>query len=141
MENTKRKDVIVVAFDDTAESMVALEHVLNFSAKKPFNKIVIALIQSPEQGSVACEEEVLTQKAKELCISKSVKDMPHFEVVNGDTMTVLCEIAKKHRARVLAVGGHYGGLAAGSGDLEGVALVNAAPCNVMIVPRNKYQSH
>ncbi|KAL9360296.1 hypothetical protein Peur_048419 [Populus x canadensis] len=77
------------------------------------------------------------EKAKEICISKSVSDVI-FEVVEGDPRNVLCEAVEKHHASVLVVGSHgYGAIKrAVLGSVSDYCVHNAR-CTVMIVKRPK----
>ncbi|KAE8672239.1 DNA binding protein, putative isoform 1 [Hibiscus syriacus] len=76
----------------------------------------------------------VVEKAKELCVSKSV----HDAVVEVDARNVLCEAVEKHNASVLAVGSHgYGAIKRAVLGTVSDYCSHHAHCYVMIVKKPK----
>ncbi|KAI3979324.1 hypothetical protein MKX01_020532 [Papaver californicum] len=78
------------------------------------------------------------EKAKEICIAKSVKDDVIFEVMEGDPRRVMCEAVEKHQATILVVGSHgYGAVKRAILGSVSDYCAHHAQCNVMIVKKPK----
>ncbi|KAI3937170.1 hypothetical protein MKW92_019586 [Papaver armeniacum] len=79
------------------------------------------------------------EKAKEICIAKSVKiDDVIFEVMEGDPRKVMCEAVERHRATILVVGSHgYGAVKRALLGSVSDYCAHHAHCNVMIVKKPK----
>ncbi|GMI72148.1 hypothetical protein like AT2G47710 [Hibiscus trionum] len=153
------KQVMLIAMDDSAHSMYALEWTLDhlftpFGSVQPFQLIVIharpvpiSVLQlaGPATAEIIPMMEIdlkkaatrITEKVKELCNKKSVKEVD-IDVIEGDPRNVLCEAVDKHHASVLVVGSH------GYGPMKRAVLgsvsdycAHHAHCSVMIVKKPK----
>ncbi|KAK8630778.1 hypothetical protein V6N13_079554 [Hibiscus sabdariffa] len=156
---TSEKQVMVVGIDDSEHSTYALEWTLDhffvpFASNPPF-KLFIVHAKPTATSAVGLAgpgaAEVLpyvdadlkkiasrvVEKAKDLCISKSVHDAA-VEVVEGDARNVLCEAVEKHHASVLAVGSHgYGAIKRAVLGSVSDYCSHHAHCSVMIVKKPK----
>ncbi|KAK8499498.1 hypothetical protein V6N13_060986 [Hibiscus sabdariffa] len=156
---TSEKQTMVVGIDDSEHSMYALEWTLDhffvpFASNPPF-KLFIVHAKPTATSAVGLAgpgaAEVLpyvdadlkkiasrvVEKAKDLCISKSVHDAV-FEVVEGDPRNVLCEAVEKHHASLLAVGSHgYGAIKRAVLGSVSDYCSHHAHCSVMIVKKPK----
>ncbi|XP_077219005.1 universal stress protein A-like protein isoform X2 [Tasmannia lanceolata] len=159
METKQEKSVMVVGIDNSTESFYALEWTLHhffvpYPSNHPFKLLIIHAKPSPSSvvglvgpGAIDVLPFVevdlrktaarVSEKAKELCNSKSVNDAI-VEVVEGDPRNVLCEAVEKHQATILAVGNH------GHGAIKRALLgsvsdycAHHAHCTVMIVKKPK----
>ncbi|KAE8698239.1 Translationally-controlled tumor protein [Hibiscus syriacus] len=124
------KHVMLIAVDDSAHSMYALEWTLDhffvpFGSLQPFQLVAIharpipiSILQlaGPATAEIIPMMEVdlkktaarITEKVKELCKKKSVNEVD-VEVMEGDPRNVLCEAVDKYNAKILVVGSHgYG---------------------------------
>lgn len=79
----------------------------------------------------------IIEHAKTFCENKSV-DNVHFEIVEGDPRSVLCDSVERHKADMLIVGSH------GYGTFKRAVLgsvsdycAHHAHCSVMIVKKPK----
>ncbi|KAK8507118.1 hypothetical protein V6N12_008465 [Hibiscus sabdariffa] len=154
------KQVMVIAMDDSPHSMYALEWTLDhlfapFGSVQPFHLVVVHARPVPISvlqlvGPAATAEIIpmmeidlkkaalrITEKVKELCNKKSVKEV-HMDVMEGDPRNVLCEAVEKHNASVLVVGSH------GYGPMKRAVLgsvsdycAHHAHCSVIIVKKPK----
>ncbi|KAJ7008147.1 hypothetical protein D5086_005272 [Populus alba] len=161
MATLEEKQVMVVGIDDSQHSTYALEWTFDhfftppLASNSPFKVVVVHAITSATSVVASLAEpgiaEVLPQvesdlkkiaargieKAKEICISKSVSDVI-FEVVEGDPRNVLREAVEKHHASVLVVGSHgYGAIKRAVLGSVSDYCVHHANCTVMIVKRPK----
>ncbi|KAI9082637.1 hypothetical protein K1719_035506 [Acacia pycnantha] len=155
---TSEKQVMVVGIDDYDHSTYALQWTLDhFFASGPnflFKLILVHAKPSPTSvvglaGPGAADvlpvvdsdlrqiAARVVEKAKELCISKSVNDVM-VEVVEGDARNVLCDAVERHHASMLVVGCH------GYGTIKRAVLgsvsdycAHHAHCTVMIVKKPK----
>ncbi|OMO81911.1 Universal stress protein A [Corchorus olitorius] len=156
---TSEKEVMIVAIDDSEHSVYALEWTLNhfftpFASNPPF-KLVIVHAKPTATSAVGLAgpgaAEVLpyvdadlrkiaarvVEKAKELCITKSVNDAV-VEVIEGDARNVLCEAVEKHHASMLVVGSHgYGAIKRAVLGSVSDYCAHHAHCSVMIVKKPK----
>ncbi|MTV28611.1 universal stress protein, partial [Nitriliruptoraceae bacterium ZYF776] len=149
---------IIVGVDDSEQSFYALEWILDHflvpSAPNPaFELFIVHSKPTPTStmSFAAPSLDILShvdvdlkkianrvvEKAKELCISKSVNDAT-IETVEGDARNVLCEAVDRHHATILAVGSH------GHGAIKRAVLgsvsdyvTHHAHCTVMIVKKPK----
>ncbi|KAK8684530.1 hypothetical protein V6N13_040553 [Hibiscus sabdariffa] len=153
------KQLMLIAVDDSPHSMYALEWTLDhfftpFRANHPFRLVAIharpvpvSVIQlaGPATPEIIPMMEIdlkkaaarITEKVKELCNKKSVKEVD-VEVMEGDPRNVLCEAVDKHQASVLVVGSHGYGLMkrAVLGSVSDYCA-HHAHCSVMIVKKPK----
>ncbi|GMH20440.1 hypothetical protein Nepgr_022281 [Nepenthes gracilis] len=160
MADTKtEKPVMVIGIDDSEHSFYALEYALEhfFTSRAPnfsFKLIIVHAKPSPTSaigiaGPGAADvlpyveadlKRIATrvvQKAKELCISKSVDDFT-VEVIEGDARNVLCEVVDKHHASILVLGSHgYGAIKRAVLGSVSDYCTHHAHCSVMIVKRPK----
>ncbi|KAJ8422348.1 hypothetical protein Cgig2_015343 [Carnegiea gigantea] len=158
----EEKEVMVVGIDDSQQSFYALEWVLDHffapgAPNYPFNLVLVHAKPAPSfaigmagPGGVDVLPYVesdlkkiaarVVEKAKELCISKSVNDVL-VEVVEGDARNGLCEAVEKHHASILVVGSHgYGAIKRAVLGSVSDYCAHHAHCSVMIVkkPKNKH---
>ncbi|XVE73316.1 hypothetical protein DITRI_Ditri11bG0108000 [Diplodiscus trichospermus] len=156
---TSEKQVMVVGVDDSEHSMYALEWTLDHFfapvASNPPFKLFIFHAKPSAASTIGLAglgtAEVLphvdadlkkiaarvVEKAKELCLSKSVNDAV-VEVVEGDARNVLCEAVEKHHASVLVVGSHgYGAIKRAVIGSVSDYCAHHAHCSVMIVKKPK----
>ena len=156
---TSEKEVMVVAIDESEHSTYALEWTLDHffapCASNPPFKLFIVHAKPPASSAVGLAgpgaADVLPyvdadlrkiaarviEKAKELCISKSVHDAV-VEVVEGDARNVLCEAVEKHHASMLVVGSHgYGAIKRAVLGSVSDYCAHHAHCTVMIVKKPK----
>ncbi|CAK7348299.1 unnamed protein product [Dovyalis caffra] len=157
---TLEKQVMVVGIDDSEPSTYALEWTLDhfFAPHVGFNsifKLVVVHAKSSPTSAIALagpaaaealpfvESDLkkmaarVIEKAKEICISKSVEDVI-FEVVEGDARNVLCEAVDRHHASMLVVGSHgYGAIKRAVLGSVSDYCAHHAHCTVMIVKRPK----
>ncbi|GAB4829877.1 hypothetical protein Ancab_019523 [Ancistrocladus abbreviatus] len=158
-ETTTDKPVMVVGIDDSEHSFYALEwalehffipHAPNF----PFKLFVVhakstasSVVGLGGPGAVEVMPYVETdlkrvaarvvEKAKELCLSKSVDDVT-LEVIEGDARNVLCEAVEKHHASMLVLGNHgYGAIKRAVLGSVSDYCAHHAHCSVMIVKKPK----
>ncbi|XP_071715643.1 universal stress protein PHOS34-like [Rutidosis leptorrhynchoides] len=156
---TTTKPVIIIGVDESELSFYALEWTLDhfiapYVPNSPFDVFIIHSKPTPVStigftapASVDSLSHVdvdlknianrVVERAKELCISKSVKDAT-IEVVEGDARNALCEAVERHHAAILAVGSH------GHGAIKRAVLgsvsdyvTHHAHCTVMIVKKPK----
>ncbi|KAJ7977562.1 Universal stress protein A [Quillaja saponaria] len=158
---TVEKQVMVVGVDDSDHSSYALEWTLDHFfipyASNPNFKLVLVHAKPSATSTVGLAgpgaAEVLPivdsdlrriaarviEKAKEICISKSVNDVV-VEVVEGDARNVLCEAVEKHHAAILVVGSHgYGAIKRAVLGSVSDYCAHHAHCSVMIVKRPKHK--
>ncbi|KAE8717669.1 Translationally-controlled tumor protein [Hibiscus syriacus] len=153
------KPAMLIAVDDSAHSMYALEWTLDhffvpFGSLQPFRLIAIharpipiSILQlaGPATAEIIPMMEVdlkktaarITEKVKELCKKKSVNEVD-VEVMEGDPRNALCEAVDKYHAKILVVGSH------GYGPMKRAVLgsvsdycAHHAHCSVMIVKKPK----
>ncbi|XP_038709894.1 universal stress protein PHOS34-like [Tripterygium wilfordii] len=159
MATTTEKQVMVVGIDDSEHSTYALVWTLDhfftpLGSNSPFKLVIVHAKPSPASavglaGPGAAEVLPLVEadlkkiaarvveKAKEICISKSVHDVT-LEVVEGDARNVLCEAVEKHHASILVVGNHgYGAIKRAVLGSVSDYCAHHAHCSVMIVKRPK----
>ncbi|KAK7396891.1 hypothetical protein VNO78_18053 [Psophocarpus tetragonolobus] len=154
------KQVIVAGIDDSDFSMYALEwtldHLLLTAVNPKFNLVLVYARPSvsssvgfvgPGAAEVLPIVEVdlkrtatrVTENAKEICKTKSVKDIT-VEVVEGDPRNVLCEAVEKHHASMLVVGSHgYGAIKRAVLGSVSDYCSHHANCTVMIVKKPKHK--
>ncbi|XP_051118820.1 universal stress protein PHOS32-like [Andrographis paniculata] len=149
------KPLIVVGIDDNDHSFYALnwtlQHLFSSGSEnsafkivlvhaKPFAVDVVRLAgpATAEMLSIVAKNlevvaSTVMERAENLCKAKSVNDAI-FEVIEGNSRSVLCEAVEKHHASMLIVGSH------GYGVLKRVVLgsvsdycAHHAHCPVMIV--------
>ncbi|KAI4341685.1 hypothetical protein MLD38_026379 [Melastoma candidum] len=156
----EEKQVMIVAVDDSEHSSYALQWTLDHffspysSSSSPFKLFV--LHAKPSASSVIglagpgaadvlpfVESDLkkissrVLEKAKEICISKSVTDVV-LEAVEGDPRNVLCEAVEKHHASILVVGNHgYGAIKRAVLGSVSDYCAHHAHCTVMIVKKPK----
>ncbi|GLT77881.1 hypothetical protein SLA2020_494360 [Shorea laevis] len=153
------KQVMVVGVDDSEPSSYALEWTLDHffipcASNAPFKLVIVHAKPTPISaiglaGPGAAEVLPLVEadlkkiaarvveKAKELCISKSVHDVI-VEAVEGDGRNVLCEAVERHHASILVVGSHgYGAIKRAVLGSVSDYCAHHAHCTVMIVKRPK----
>ncbi|MBA0826068.1 hypothetical protein Gotur_005065 [Gossypium turneri] len=159
MATTTEKQAMVVGIDDSEHSTYALQWILDhffapFASNPPF-KLVIVHAKPTASSAVGLAgpgaADVLpyvdadlrkiaarvVEKAKELCLSKSVHDAV-VEVVEGDARNILCDAVEKHHASVLAVGSHgYGAIKRAVLGSVSDYCSHHAHCSVMIVKKPK----
>ncbi|KAL6978396.1 hypothetical protein U1Q18_020064 [Sarracenia purpurea var. burkii] len=123
---------MVIGVDDSEHGFYALEWVLDHfftpsAPNFPFNLVIVHAKPSPisvvglagpgssdvlpfiDTGLKKIAAGVI-DKAKEVCISKSVNGV-RLEAVEGDARNVLSEAVEKHHASLLVVGSHgYGAI-------------------------------
>ncbi|KAJ4824306.1 hypothetical protein Tsubulata_029367 [Turnera subulata] len=146
---TSEKQVMVVGIDDSEPSMYALEwtldHFFAASSSDPLFRLVIVHAKPSATSAVlpVVDSDLkkiaarVIETAKELCTSKSVKDVT-FEVAEGDARNVLCEAVERHHASVLVVGSHgYGAIKRAVLGSVSDYCAHHAHCTVMIVKRPK----
>ncbi|PWA38460.1 adenine nucleotide alpha hydrolases-like superfamily protein [Artemisia annua] len=152
------KPAIVVGIDDSEASFYALEWTLDHffvpsAPNPPFDLYIVHSKPVPafstgfgipgvdmlshvdtDLKSIAAR---VIEKARELCISKSVKGAT-LETVEGDARNVLLDAVERHHATILAVGSH------GHGSIKRAVLGSVsdyvshhAHCTVMIVKKPK----
>ncbi|XP_076892265.1 universal stress protein PHOS34-like [Bidens hawaiensis] len=156
------KPVMIVGVDESEQSFYALEWTLDHflvpsAPNPPFNLIIVHSKPTPasSMGFAVPGVDILShvdedlkkianrvvERAKELCISKSVTDAT-LEIVEGDARNVLCDAVERHHATILAVGSH------GHGAIKRAVLgsvsdyvTHHAHCTVMIVkkPKGKHE--
>ncbi|KAJ7955113.1 universal stress protein A-like protein [Quillaja saponaria] len=158
MEKTG-KPVMLVAVDESKHSFYALEWTLDHffvpgSTEHQFELIIVhaqpvptsilglggpgtADFVSALQADLKRSSNKTVEQAKELCNSKSMKDVK-VEVMEGDARTVMCDAVVKHNASILVLGSH------GYGAVKRVVLgsvsdycAHHAHCSVMIVKKPK----
>ncbi|KAF3953853.1 hypothetical protein ACB098_10G113800 [Castanea mollissima] len=153
------KQVMVVGIDDSEHSTYALEWTLDhffapYATDHPFKLVLVHSKATPSAaiglaGPGAAEVLPLVEadlkkiaarvveKARELCSTKSVRDVV-VEVVEGDARNVLCEAVEKHHASILVVGSHgYGAIKRAVLGSVSDYCAHHAHCTVMIVKRPK----
>ncbi|XP_075642083.1 universal stress protein PHOS34-like [Castanea sativa] len=153
------KQVMVVGIDDSEHSTYALEWTLDhffapYASDHPFKLVLVHSKPTPSAaiglaGPGAAEVLPLVdadlkkiaarvvEKARELCSTKSVRDVI-VEVVEGDARNVLCEAVEKHHASILVVGSHgYGAIKRAVLGSVSDYCAHHAHCTVMIVKRPK----
>uniref|UniRef100_A0A5B6YVH7 UspA domain-containing protein n=1 Tax=Davidia involucrata TaxID=16924 RepID=A0A5B6YVH7_DAVIN len=156
---TTEKSVMVVGVDESEHSFYALEWTLDhfftpFASNSPFSLVIVHAKPSPSSvvglaGPGAAEvfpfvdsdlkkiAARVIEKAKEICISKSVNDVI-VEVGEGDARNVLCEAVEKHHASILVLGSHgYGAIKRAVLGSVSDYCAHHAHCTVMIVKRPK----
>nr|XP_043636096.1 universal stress protein PHOS34-like [Erigeron canadensis] len=161
---TTTKPVMVVGIDESEQSFFALEWTLDHfivpsaAPNPPFKLIIVN--SKPTSGasmgfSIPGVLDILThvdqdlkniaervvEKAKELCISKSVNDVT-IEIVEGDARNVLCDAVERHHATMLAVGSHgYGSVKRALLGSVSDYVTHHAHCTVMVVKKPKGNNH
>ncbi|KAK8614557.1 hypothetical protein V6N13_068357 [Hibiscus sabdariffa] len=154
---TSEKQALVVGVDESEHSMYALEWTLDhffFASDPPFKLFIVhakptasSVVGLAGPGAAEVMPYVdsdlrkvaarVVDKARELCLSKSVHDAV-VEVVEGDPRNVLCEAVEKHHASVLAVGSHgYGAIKRAVLGSVSDYCSHHAHCSVLIVKRPK----
>ncbi|KAK6239364.1 hypothetical protein QUC31_004833 [Theobroma cacao] len=156
---TSEKQAMVVGIDDSEHSKYALEWTLDhffapFASNPPFKLFVVHAkptassavgLAGPGAADVLPYVDAdlrkiaarVVEKAKELCLGKSVNDAV-VEVVEGDARNVLCEAVEKHHASMLVVGSHgYGAIKRAVLGSVSDYCAHHAHCSVMIVKRPK----
>ncbi|KAL4383314.1 hypothetical protein GQ457_15G021730 [Hibiscus cannabinus] len=154
---TSEKQALVVGVDESEHSMYALDWTLDhffFSSDPPFKLFIVhakptasSVVGLAGPGAAEVMPYVdsdlrkiaarVVDKARELCLSKSVHDAV-VEVVEGDPRNVLCEAVEKHHASVLAVGSHgYGAIKRAVLGSVSDYCSHHAHCSVLIVKRPK----
>ncbi|OVA16562.1 Universal stress protein A [Macleaya cordata] len=159
MASMTEKSVMVVGIDDSEHSYYALEWTLDhffvpFASNPTFKLVIVHAKPSPSYvigmaGPGAADVlpivEVdlkkiaarILEKAKEICIRKSVNDVL-LEVVEGDAGSVMCEAVEKHHATMLVVGSHgYGAIKRAVLGSVSDYCAHHAHCTVMIVKKPK----
>ncbi|KAI3942420.1 hypothetical protein MKW98_013072 [Papaver atlanticum] len=154
------KSVVVVGIDDSEQSIYALEWALDhffvpLGSDSIFKLVIVHAQPTPSSvvglaGPGAADVFAIVQvdltkiskrileKAKEICIGKSVNDDMLFEVVEGDPRSVLCEAVEKHHAIMLVVGSHgYGAIKRAVLGSVSDYCAHHAHCSVMIVKKPK----
>ncbi|KAI3732453.1 hypothetical protein L1987_63658 [Smallanthus sonchifolius] len=152
------KPVIVVGVEDSEQSSYALEWTLDHffvasAPNPPFNLIIVHSKPTPasSMGFIVSGADILShvdadlkniangvvERAKELCVSKSVNDAT-IEIVEGDARNVLCDAVERHHATILAVGSHSHG-AVKRAVLGSVSdyVTHHAHCTVVVVKKPK----
>ncbi|RWR76515.1 Universal stress protein A [Cinnamomum micranthum f. kanehirae] len=153
------KGMMLVGVDDSEEGFYALEWTLDhffvpFAPNHPFKLLIVHAKPTPTSaiglsGPAAVDilpyVEVdlrkiaahVIEKAKQLCVSKSVTDVL-VEVVEGDARNVLCEAVERHQATMLVVGSHgYGAIKRAVLGSVSDYCAHHAHCTVMIVKKPK----
>ncbi|XP_061364121.1 universal stress protein PHOS34-like isoform X2 [Gastrolobium bilobum] len=160
MESCSEKRVMVLAIDEHEHSNYALEWTLDhfftpFGSNAPFNLVIVNAKPSPPvavsmagPGSEifpAVEMQLkqiadqITEKAKQVCASKLVRDVL-VEVVEGDARNVLCDAVERHHASVLVLGSHgYGVIKRAVLGSVSDHCAHHAHCSVMIVKKPKFK--
>ncbi|KAL1327021.1 universal stress protein PHOS34 isoform X1 [Arachis hypogaea] len=163
--SSSEKRVMVLAMDQTENSQYALEWALDhfftpFGSDAPFDLVIVYAKPFPSvpigtvagpTPAVAIGPEIfpavdlelklvadqVTEKAKQICTSKSVHGAL-VEIVEGDARNVLCDAVDRHRASLLVLGSR------GYGAIKRVVLgsvsdhcTHHAHCSVMIVKKPK----
>ncbi|KAA8543101.1 hypothetical protein F0562_021404 [Nyssa sinensis] len=159
---TTKKSVMLVGIDNSERSFYALEWILDhfftpLAPNSPFSLVIVHAKPSvssyigfsgpgvadvlpsveADLGKIAAK---VIEKAKEICISKSVNDV-NLVVGDGDPRNVLCEAVEKHHASTLVVGSHgYGAIKRAVLGSVSDYCAHHAHCSVMIVkkPKNKH---
>ena len=153
------KQVMILAADESEHSAYALQWTVEhffapFGSNTPFKLVIVHAKPIPSSvvglaGPGAAEvlpivdadlkkqASRVSEKAKEFCASKSVKDVV-IEVIEGDARNVLCEAVERHHASVLVVGSHgYGAIKRAVLGSVSDYCAHHAHCSVMIVKRPK----
>ncbi|KAL2945389.1 Universal stress protein A-like protein [Bienertia sinuspersici] len=153
------KPVMLIGIDDSEQSFYALTWAIDhfFTPFAPNFPFKLTLVHSKPTPTSAIGfagpggSEVLpfvdtdlkkiaarvSEKAKELCHSKSVLDVS-IEVVEGDARNVLCEAVETHNASLLVVGSHgYGAIKRAVLGSVSDYCSHHAHCSVMIVKMPK----
>ncbi|KAK7358088.1 hypothetical protein VNO77_00009 [Canavalia gladiata] len=163
MASSSEKRVMVFAMDEHEHSSYALKWTLDhfftpFGPKAPFNLVIVNAKPSPPlavsmEGLGATGSEIfpavavqlkmiadqITEKAKEICASKSVDEVV-LEVVEGDARNVLCDAVERHHASVLVLGSHgYGAIKRAVIGSVSDHCAHHARCSVMIVKKPKFK--
>uniref|UniRef100_A0A0C9RJW2 TSA: Wollemia nobilis Ref_Wollemi_Transcript_14145_570 transcribed RNA sequence n=1 Tax=Wollemia nobilis TaxID=56998 RepID=A0A0C9RJW2_9CONI len=154
------KKSIVVAVDDSEQSVYALEWTLDhlitsFHGNSPFKLFLVHArpiatsvlhIVGPGAAEVLPLVEIdlkkigarVLEQAKALCQSRSVYDF-EAEMVEGDARNVLCDAAERHAAEILVVGSHgYGAIKRPVLGSVSDYCAHHAKCTVMIVKKPKH---
>ncbi|KAA8543102.1 hypothetical protein F0562_021403 [Nyssa sinensis] len=150
---------MVVGIDDSEQSFYALEWILDhfftpLASNSPFSLVIvhakpfaassigfagpgIADVLPRVEADLRKIAATVIEKAKEICISKSVNDLI-VEVGDGDARNVLCEAVEKHHASMLVVGSHgYGAIKRAVLGSVSDYCAHHAHCSVMIVKKPK----
>ncbi|KAL8151602.1 hypothetical protein V2J09_021410 [Rumex salicifolius] len=153
------KPVMVVGIDDSEHSFYALSWALEhfFVPHAPISPFNLVIVHAKPSAASAIGlagpggAEILpyvdadlkkiaarvTETAKGICMSKSVKDVI-VEVWEGDARNILCEAVEKHHASVLVVGSHgYGAIKRAVLGSVSDYCAHHAHSSVMIVKRPK----
>ncbi|XP_061364120.1 universal stress protein PHOS34-like isoform X1 [Gastrolobium bilobum] len=163
MESCSEKRVMVLAIDEHEHSNYALEWTLDhfftpFGSNAPFNLVIVNAKPSPPvavsmagPGAIGSEifpavemqlkqiADQITEKAKQVCASKLVRDVL-VEVVEGDARNVLCDAVERHHASVLVLGSHgYGVIKRAVLGSVSDHCAHHAHCSVMIVKKPKFK--
>ncbi|KAI3979398.1 hypothetical protein MKX01_001590 [Papaver californicum] len=155
---TAEKSVIVVGIDDSDQSTLewTLDHFFVPLGSNSIFKLVVVHAKPPPSSVVGLSgpgaadivaivevdqkktSKRVLEKAKEICIAKSVKDDVIFEVIEGDPRKVMCKAVEKHQATILVVGSHgYGAIKRAILGSVSDYCAHHAHCNVMIVKKPK----
>ncbi|XP_022760579.1 universal stress protein PHOS34-like [Durio zibethinus] len=155
------KSIMMVAMDDSAHSMYALEWTLDrfftpFGSNHPFQLLVVHArplpisvlgLAGPASVEVIPIMEIdlkkaatrITEKVQELCKKKSLSNVK-VEVMEGDPRNVLCEAVEKHKAAILIMGSHgYGAVKRAVLGSVSDYCAHHAHCSVMIVKKPKHR--
>ncbi|XVE65607.1 hypothetical protein DITRI_Ditri08aG0013900 [Diplodiscus trichospermus] len=153
------KPIMLVAMDDSAHSLYALEWTIDhfftpFGSNHPFQLIIVHArplpisllgLAGPASADVIPMMEVdlkkaaakMTEKVKELCKTKSL-DNVNVEIMEGDPRNVMCEAVDKHNATILVLGSHgYGSVKRAVLGSVSDYCAHHAHCTVMIVKKPK----
>ncbi|KMZ66454.1 Universal stress protein [Zostera marina] len=151
--------VMVVGMDESEHSQYAfhwtIEHFFSNSNSSSIFKLVVVHAKPSPTSSFALAgpgaidvipyidfdlkktASRIIEHAKTFCENKSV-DNVHFEIVEGDPRSVLCDSVERHKADMLIVGSH------GYGTFKRAVLgsvsdycAHHAHCSVMIVKKPK----
>ncbi|KAL4558849.1 hypothetical protein LXL04_037053 [Taraxacum kok-saghyz] len=155
---TNSKPVMIVGVDDSEQSFFALEWTLDQffvpSAPNPLFELIIVNSKPTPPSSIGFAVpgvEVLSHvavdlkniatrvidRAREICISKSVNDAT-LEVVEGDARNILCDAVERYHATILVVGSHgYGAIKRAVLGSVSDYVAHHARCTVMVVKKPK----
>ncbi|XP_028788651.1 universal stress protein PHOS34-like [Neltuma alba] len=158
MATSSEKQVMMVAIDESEHSAYALKWALDHfftSTPNPLFKLILVHarpsaistlgLAGPGANNVLPIVDAdlkrtatkVVEKAKELCIRKSVNDV-EVEVIEGDARNVLCDAVDKHHASILVVGSHgYGAIKRAVLGSVSDYCAHHAHCTVMIVKKPK----
>ncbi|XP_028788663.1 universal stress protein PHOS32-like [Neltuma alba] len=158
MATSSEKQVMMVAVDESEHSAYALEWTLDHfftPTPNPLFKLILVHARPSAISTIGFAgpgannvlpivdadlkrtAATVVEKAKELCIKKSVNDV-EVEVIEGDARNVLCDAVDKHHASILVVGSHgYGAIKRAVLGSVSDYCAHHAHCTVMIVKKPK----